>query len=165
MKWSSFVFFRDTRIFFKKKGHALIDCAIFVLLERCMLVLWPGNIHLALSFASRSLATSINPEFVYVERPTKKRIRALLYKSLYTHYCEMPRQILMNSLAVATVTPDEFAVRLMKGPRYLAITAGEVISITICTLVEVIFKNPDRCYDHLPVRRKNETRFLILHIL
>lgn len=119
-----------------------------------------------ISINNMDLFTYVNAKFVYVERHTKEQMRTL-YENLYKHRCEMERQILMNSLAIATIMPDEFAFRLMKGPGYMAITAGEVIHITKCTPVEVALEKPDKCYDHLAVKRGNDSMFLTprTHIL
>ena len=42
-----------------------------------------------------------------------------------------------NALAITNQAPDEFAYNLMKGPEYMAVTAGEVVRVIKCIPVEV----------------------------
>ena len=81
--------------------------------------------------------------------------------------CKKERRILENSLAIASQSPDQFAYNLMKGPGYMAITAGEVVHIIKCLPVEVKIAHGENCYEELAVTRNNKTMFLTpkTHIL
>jgi len=48
----------------------------------------------------------------------------------------------------------------MKGPGYMAVTAGEVIHIVKCILVEVTLRRTDTCYLELPVTVCNASLFV-----
>ncbi|KAG7196298.1 hypothetical protein KM043_018547, partial [Ampulex compressa] len=48
----------------------------------------------------------------------------------------------------------------MKGPGYMAVTAGEVIHIVKCIPVEVKVRHTEQCYDELPVMVKNISSFV-----
>ena len=73
----------------------------------------------------------------------------------------------MNSLSIATRSPDEFAYHLMKGPGYMAVVGGEVVHIIKCVPVEVTVQHGKNCYAELQVSRNNVTYFLTprTHIL
>ena len=72
-----------------------------------------------------------------------------------------------NVLAIANISPDLFAYKLMKGPGYLAMVAGEVIHIIKCIPNEVKIQHSDNCYTELRVSHNNKTYFLTpkTHIL
>lgn len=81
--------------------------------------------------------------------------------------CNLERQALQNSLAIATQSPDIFAYHMMKGPGYMALVAGEVIHIVKCVPVEVKVIHTNECYQQLAVSWDNRTYFLApqTHIL
>lgn len=108
----------------------------------------------------------INSKFVYVERHIRNQM-VQLYHNLIEHRCNLEREILKNSLAIASRSPDIFAYNLMKGPGYMAIVAGEVIHLIKCIPTDVTVMSTEKCYNQLPVKRNNETWFLTpkTHIL
>ncbi|XP_067209983.1 uncharacterized protein [Linepithema humile] len=110
--------------------------------------------------------TYMNSKFVYVEKHIRTQMSSL-YRNLLLQQCRLEQQILHNSLAIATQSPDIFAYHFMKGPGYTALLSGEVIHIIRCVPVEVKVAQTEECYDQLPVVRNNETQFLTpqTHIL
>ena len=67
---------------------------------------------------------------------------------------------LKNALAIATQAPDNFAYNLMKGPGYIAVTAGEVVHVIKCIPVEVMIQHGDECNAELKGMKGNPTYFL-----
>ncbi|KAL0128582.1 hypothetical protein PUN28_003737 [Cardiocondyla obscurior] len=118
------------------------------------------------SSASYDLFTYVNSKFIYVERHVRQHIN-LLYRNVILEQCRLELQLLRNSLAIATQSPDIFAFHFMKGPGYMAVSTGEVVHIIKCVPTEVKIASTDECYDQLPVIRGNETYFLTpqTHIL
>ncbi|XP_070512818.1 uncharacterized protein [Cardiocondyla obscurior] len=118
------------------------------------------------SSASYDLFTYVNSKFVYVERHVRQQFN-LLYRNVILEQCRLELQLLRNSLAIATQSPDIFAFHFMKGPGYMAVSTGEVIHIIKCVPTEVKIASTEECYDQLPVIRGNETYFLTpqTHIL
>lgn len=105
------------------------------------------------------LFTYMNSKFVYVERHVKNQMTAL-YHDIMTQKCELERQVLQNTLSLATIMPDEFAFRLMKSPGYMAVTAGEVVHVLKCIATDVSLRRTNTCYTDLPVTSQNTTLFL-----
>jgi hypothetical protein len=101
----------------------------------------------------------MNSKFIYVERHLRTQIREI-YHDLLTHRCELERQVLENALSISTQAPDEFAYRLMRGPGYMAMIAGEAVHIIKCLPVEVKIRTTKECYEQLPVWHQNQTYFL-----
>jgi len=100
----------------------------------------------------------MNSKFVYVEKHIRTQINEL-YRNILLQQCHLEQQMLQNTLAIATQSPDIFAYHLIKGPGYMALLAGEVIHIVRCVPVEVKIARTEKCYDQLPVLRGNHTFF------
>jgi len=75
--------------------------------------------------------------------------------------CELKKEVLRNTLSFATPQSDEFAYKLMKGPGYMVVTAGEAIHVVKCIPVEVTLRRSDACYLKLPVTVRNTSLFVI----
>lgn len=116
--------------------------------------------------ANLDIFTYMNSKFVYVEKHIRTQINQL-YRNILLQQCNLELQLLQNSLAIASRSPDIFAYHFMKGPGYMALLAGEVIHIIKCVPVEVKLAQTQECYDQLPVVRGNQTYFLTpqTHIL
>lgn len=54
-----------------------------------------------------------NSKFVYMERHMRSQINTL-YQDVIMQRCELEKQVIQNTLSLATILPDEFAYRLMK---------------------------------------------------
>lgn len=83
-----------------------------------------------------------------------------LYYNVMQQRCELEAEVLRNTLSFATLLPDEFAYRLMKGPGYMAVTAGEAIHVVKCIPVDVKVRKTPVCYQELPVEVRNASLFL-----
>lgn len=122
----------------------------------------PGN-----TFASRGIIpvnnldifTYMNSKFVYIEKHVKQQMTSL-YNNVILQKCELERQVITNALSFATLQPDEFAYRLMKGPGYMAVTTGEAVQIIKCIPVEVMVRKTEECYAELPISVRNHSFFL-----
>ena len=77
------------------------------------------------------LATYTNSKFVYVERHIGTQMNNL-YVKIMRQKCEIERKTIQNSLALASLAPDEFAYTVMKKPGYLARVVGEVVHVIRC---------------------------------
>lgn len=110
--------------------------------------------------------TYMNSKFVYVERHIRTQM-ARLYRDVLMQRCETERETLKNALAIATQAPDQFAYSFMKGPGYMALTAGEVVHIVKCVPVDVVIEHGKICYEELQVSRNNQSYYLTprTHIL
>lgn len=113
-----------------------------------------------------NLATYVNSKFVYVERHLGMQANEL-YINLLQKQCELEQNTIRNSLALASIAPDEFALDIMKQPGYLAMVAGEVVHLIKCIAIDVKLKHTSNCFDQLPVTVKNETWYMApkTHIL
>lgn len=101
----------------------------------------------------------VNSKFVYVEKHIRGQITSLYY-NVMRQRCELEQEVIKNTLSFATLLPDEFAYRLMKGPGYMAVTAGEAIHVVQCIPVEVAPRRTKDCYAELPVTVRNSSLFL-----
>ncbi|XP_015120589.1 uncharacterized protein LOC107043557 [Diachasma alloeum] len=117
------------------------------------------NVAVSLNTDNMDLLMYVNAKFVYVERYIRSQVHGL-YRDVLRHQCNLEREILRNSLAIASTMPDEFAFRFMKGPGYMAVLAGEVIHLVQCVPVELKVRKTEECYNRLPVQRGNESVFL-----
>ena len=107
-----------------------------------------GNCKLAVD--NVDLFAHVNSKFIYVEKHIKIQMRNF-YKDVLLQRCSLERETLKNALARATQTQDEFAYNLMKGPGYMAVTAGEVVHVIKCIPVEVMIQHRVECYAELKV--------------
>ncbi|XP_036138366.1 uncharacterized protein LOC105829195 isoform X1 [Monomorium pharaonis] len=103
--------------------------------------------------------TYMNSKFVYVEKHLRQQM-VTLYHNVMQQKCELERQVITNTLSFATLQPDEFAYRLMKGPGYMAVMSGEAIFVIKCIPVDVKIRHTKECYNELPVTLHNKTFFL-----
>lgn len=112
-----------------------------------------------LSTENLDIFAYINSKFIYVEKHIRSQMNSL-YRDVLKQRCNLEQQVLKNALTLAINSPDEFAYQIMKGPGYMAVTAGEVVHIIKCTPVDVKIHHLKECYSELPVQRGNETYFL-----
>lgn len=103
--------------------------------------------------------TYVNSKFVYVEKHVRQQMTSL-YHNVVQQRCELEKEVLRNTLSFATLQPDEFAYRLMKGPGYMAVAAGETIHVIKCIPVDVSIRRTEECYLELPVTVRNSSLFL-----
>lgn len=103
--------------------------------------------------------TYVNSKFVYVEKHIRSQITSLYYNVMQQR-CELEREVIKNTLSFASLLPDEFAYRLMKGPGYMAVTAGEAIHVIQCIPVEATPRKTKECFTELPVTVRNTSLFL-----
>lgn len=101
----------------------------------------------------------VNSKFVYVEKHIRNQMTALYYNVMQQR-CELEKEVIKNTLSFATFLPDEFAYRLMKGPGYMAVTAGEAIHIVKCIPVDVMVRKTKECFLELPITIRNTSLFL-----
>lgn len=101
----------------------------------------------------------VNSKFVYVEKHVRQQMTSL-YHNVIQQKCELEKEVIKNTLSFATSQPEEFAYRLMKGPGYMAVTAGEAIHIIKCIPVDVIVRKTNECYTELPVTVRNTSLFI-----
>ena len=90
-----------------------------------------------------------------------------IYFDILHQQYKVEQNIIKSSLALATIAPDLVAYNLMKGPGYMAMTAGEVIHIMKCIPMEVKVAHSNKCYMELKITYQNQTLFLTprTHIL
>jgi len=103
--------------------------------------------------------TYVNSKFVYVEKHIRQQMTSLYY-NVIRQRCELEKEVLRNTLSFATLQPDEFAYKLMKGPGYMAVTAGEAIHVVKCIPVEITLRRTENCYIELPVTIRNTSLFV-----
>lgn len=106
-----------------------------------------------------NLFTYINSKFTFLERHTKSQLTSL-HKALLLNQCELDRTILDTQLALAFISPADFAYLRMGKPGYTALPAGEVMYLVKCQAVSVNRKFLDECYQEFPVEYKNSTWFM-----
>ncbi|XP_078051321.1 uncharacterized protein LOC144477472, partial [Augochlora pura] len=121
--------------------------------------------------------TYINSKFVYVERHARTQMTTL-YRNLLKQKYDLEKQVLTNALILATLKPTKVYLELTAGGPALAgrstwpvvekgLTAGEVIHIIKCIVVDVRVRHTADCYNELPVANGNNSLFLTpkTHIL
>lgn len=113
-----------------------------------------------------NLFTYINSKFTYLERHTKTQLTSL-HKALLTNQCELDKSILNTQLALAFLSPADFAYLRMGMPGYTALPAGEVMYLVKCQAVSVKRKFSENCYQEFPVEYMNSTWYMAprTHIL
>ena len=81
--------------------------------------------------------------------------------------CEVERREILNSLSLASTSPDEFANNIMQKTGYLTKLVGEAVHIIKCTPTSVKIHHTRECYEEFPVIAGNTTWFLTpkTHIL
>ena len=100
--------------------------------------------------ANLDIFTNVNSKFLYIKKYVRKLISQMYYDIL-RHKCELERRIMSNALALATISPEEVAYRIMGGPEYLAVVAGEVIHLVNCLRVD------STAYVHIITYRQRNT--------
>ncbi|XP_048513395.1 uncharacterized protein LOC105693533 [Athalia rosae] len=113
-----------------------------------------------LPIESIDIFTYVNSKFIYVEKHIRQQMTEL-YKDVILQKCELEKQVLKNSLTLATILPDEFAYNVMGGPGHMATIAGEVAHIVKCIPVSCAVRETQDCYTELPVTIRNTSYFLI----
>lgn len=111
------------------------------------------------SDSNLDIFTYINSKFIYVERHVRAQMKSL-YKDLLLHRCNLEREMLKNSLAIAMIAPDLFAYNFMKAPGYYAQIQGEVLYMIKCVPVEVGVLKAVECSQQLQVQKNGETWYL-----
>ena len=82
-----------------------------------------------------------------------------LYDSIIHEKCEAELRAIKESLSLAYLSPDLFALNLM-GHGHMAHISGEQIHIVKCLAVEVqIRENDTECYKQIPVIYKGQDLF------
>lgn len=92
-------------------------------------------------------------------RKTHQKSNDIALHNVMQQRCELKREIIKNTLSFATLQLDEFAYRLMKGPGYMAVTAGKATHVEKCILVDVLLWKTKECYIELPVTLRNASFF------
>lgn len=105
------------------------------------------------------LFSYVNSKFIYVERHLRTQMTTL-YHDVIRQKCNLEKEVLLNTLGVAVMQPDEFAYRLMGGPGYMATVAGELIHIIKCIPVDVTVRKTQQCYNELPITLLNSSYYL-----
>ncbi|KMQ92400.1 hypothetical protein RF55_7621 [Lasius niger] len=121
-----------------------------------------GNVFKAKSktaVTNLDMFTYANSKFVYVERYIRDQITTL-YQDIIMQKCELEKQVIQNTLSLASLLPDEFAYRLMKSPGYMAVTAGEGIHVIKCIPIEVTLRKTNTCHTELPVTFRNTSLYM-----
>lgn len=101
----------------------------------------------------------VNSKFVYVEKHLHTQMNDL-YKDILTQRCLLEQKVLRNSLSLASIEPDLFALNYMQGPGFLSVIGGEIIYIIKCIAVNVKLRKTEECYQELPVKKGEEDYFL-----
>lgn len=83
-----------------------------------------------------------------------------LYYNVMKQRCELKKEVIKYTLSLATLLPDEFAYRLMKGPGYMAVTTGEAMHVIQCIPVDVQIRKAKDCYVELLITVRNASLFL-----
>lgn len=106
-----------------------------------------------------SLLNFVNSKLVYSFRHVKQEV-SRLFDLFNMDRCHAHNRITQNMMSLALLPPQEFAY-MYGGPRYSAVTRGEVVYLAKCRPVPVV---PDLeeegCFNELPVKYNNVTMYL-----
>lgn len=100
----------------------------------------------------------VNSKFVYVERHIRTQMNALYY-DIMQQKCELKREVLQNTLSLATILSDEFAYQLMKAPEYMTVVTGEVSHVIKCISFEVMLLRTNSCFTNRLLTLSNYSYF------
>lgn len=107
------------------------------------------------------LFSYFNSKLIYVEKHFRAQFKNL-YSDIQKRRCMIEQRLLRESLTLAVLRPDEFALNYRNFERgYSAIVTGEVINIIKCTPVQVTIAKSDTCYQELKVNiGDNQTAYM-----
>ncbi|QPL15378.1 glycoprotein [Hymenopteran anphe-related virus OKIAV71] len=108
-----------------------------------------------------NLMAYVNSKIVYVLRHVKEQVDSL-YDRVSHDRCIAETKIIHNMLALAVISPQEFAYEYFNAPGHTAVVLGETIYVSKCVPVSVNFtKVANKCYKELPVTVNGETMFML----
>lgn len=105
------------------------------------------------------LLTYFNSKIAFMEHHNKEQMISM-YVHLMNEICHVEKSLLETHLILARINPSEFVSKLMKGPGYAAVIAGEVIHVIHCVPVYVTLHISDRCYQEIPVNYQNGVKYV-----
>lgn len=108
----------------------------------------------------------IDSKFLYVTSSLLRRTEDI-YKSVMDSICLVQKQILENRLVLSQIRSDQVGQLIEKENGVTASILGEVMYLTSCEPVPVVFRKNAGCVQELPVFYKGKPMFLkpITHIL
>lgn len=102
----------------------------------------------------------LNVKNIYMERHFREQMQDL-HISVLEKRCETRTMQLQQVLDSTHLSPDLFALNLMKKTGFMAHFAGEVVHVVQCLPVEVeVADNLLECYEQLPVYINDKLKFL-----
>lgn len=113
-----------------------------------------------------NLMMYVNSKFMYVEQAYKRSIQNLYSDTVYRR-CLAHREILINRLTMAPLTPSAIGMLIKKNVGYTGRVLGEVLYIMKCVPKKVEIRRTDHCYNELPISLNNESYFMsaVTHII
>lgn len=108
----------------------------------------------------------VNSKFMYVEQAYKRSIQKL-YSDTVHRRCLTHREILINRLTMAPLTPSAIGMLIQRKSGYAGRVLGEVLYIMKCVPKKVEIRRTDHCYNELPISVNNESYFMsaVTHII
>lgn len=101
----------------------------------------------------------VNSKLVYLEQHVGKELISVYYH-FHQRACEIKKQLLQHMIAIAVISPEEFAWLYYQRPGVTAMMRGEIIYVMECEMVPVQLRKPEKCYHELPVTVNNTAVFL-----
>ncbi|AJG39049.1 glycoprotein [Lishi spider virus 1] len=113
----------------------------------------------SIDISSLDLMAYVNAKLIMIQASVASNVESL-YQTLDYRRCMAERKSLRNQLALASLSPQEFAYLYMGKPGYTSLPMGEVSYIIQCNPVEVKLRKTDKCYHELPISLNNQSFYM-----
>ncbi|KAJ8980826.1 hypothetical protein NQ317_018406 [Molorchus minor] len=105
------------------------------------------------------LTLYVNSKFLYIEQAYKRDLESLYIDTIHRR-CLLQREILKNRLLLAPVVPDAVSQIIQDKEGYVGHVLGEVLYILRCIPKNVQIRRTEKCYQELPIRVDNQSKFM-----
>ncbi|KAJ8983626.1 hypothetical protein NQ317_004264 [Molorchus minor] len=105
------------------------------------------------------LTLYVNSKFLYIEQAYKRDLESLYIDTIHRR-CLLQREILKNRLLLAPVVPDAVSQIIQDKEGYVGHVLGEVLYILRCIPKNVQIRRTENCYQELPIRVDNQSKFM-----
>lgn len=112
------------------------------------------------------LSIYINSKLLYTEQAYKRSVEKT-YSNIVHRKCLLNREILRNRLLLAPLSPNALSAIIKNQLGHIGRVLGEVLYIMQCKPVIAEVRRSKYCYNELPIKVNNESKFMtpITHII
>jgi len=112
------------------------------------------------------LRAYIDSKFLFVTSSILKQT-GRMYQGLMLDMCKLRKEILENRLVLSQIRSDQVGALIEKKGGVTASVSGEVLYVTVCEPVPVVFRKGEQCTLEFPITYQGKDAFLepITHII